>query len=109
MNRTNKLYDLKEKAREIEIRLTRLRGQIEEIQNHRGSADLKAVVDPGRCVACGICSDHCPEGAIVIEEIAYIDPARCRGCGICVDICRRGAISLGRGWAKEQEKKTGTI
>jgi len=109
MNRTGKLYDLKEKARDVENRLARLKQKIEEIQNHRGSADLKAVVDSKSCVACGICSGCCPEGAIVIGETAFIDPVRCKGCGICVDVCRRGAISLSRPWSRQQEKKTGTI
>lgn len=95
--------------RTIRSRLYRLDKRIREMQDHGAPVDLKGVVDPRRCVGCGICADNCPEGAIVVKETARIDAGRCKGCGICTNVCPRGAISLRRAWRPEQEKRTGTM
>jgi heterodisulfide reductase subunit A len=52
-----------------------------------------------RCVACGLCVEVCPAGAVEIVEVrgkrqAEINPALCKGCGLCVAGCRGGAIRL---------------
>jgi heterodisulfide reductase subunit A len=52
-----------------------------------------------RCVACRLCEEVCPFGAVQMVEIrgrrqAEINPALCKGCGLCVAACRGGAITL---------------
>ena len=55
---------------------------------------MKAMVDPQKCVACGVCQDVCPVGAIAVSEtVAEISDA-CTLCGMCVDTCEFGALSL---------------
>ncbi|MGD8984347.1 MAG: 4Fe-4S binding protein [Desulfobacteraceae bacterium] len=94
MSRSEALQALKERAEAIEARLHLLNRRIGEIHDRSEIPDFKAVVDCERCVACGICGDQCPEGAIVIDRTAHIDPRQCTGCGQCVYECPRGAISL---------------
>lgn len=55
---------------------------------------MAAIVDEDRCVACGICEDECPQGAITVGDVAVVDPELCTECGICVDACPNDAISL---------------
>ncbi len=46
------------------------------------------------CAACGVCSDSCPEGAIIEGDEKYtIDEAKCTDCGTCVDVCPLAAIT----------------
>ena len=56
----------------------------------------KAVVDIGRCVACGVCALQCPRDALSIYEGCYaiVDRNRCVGCGICAKACPAGAIEV---------------
>lgn len=44
------------------------------------------------CVACGVCADECPSGAITVGDIAVIDAGKCTDCGACMDACPSGAI-----------------
>jgi len=52
-------------------------------------------IDTGKCLKCGICSDECPEGAIVEDDrvvekdglklyTVRIDVLKCNDCGTCV-------------------------
>ncbi len=44
------------------------------------------------CIACGLCMDECPAGAISEGEDKYtIDPEKCTDCGSCADVCPVGA------------------
>lgn len=50
-------------------------------------------VNGSDCVACGACTDVCPQGAITVDDVAVIDADKCVDCGACVDECPAGAIS----------------
>lgn len=55
----------------------------------------------GDCIACGICADVCPTGAITLdaEGRPVIDLAKCDRDGECVSACPTGAIRANkRGW-----------
>ncbi len=60
----------------------------------------RPVIDPARCIRCGICQGHCPQRAIDDAgkklEIRYRD---CIRCFCCQEFCPQGAITVGRGWA----------
>ncbi len=51
-------------------------------------------VSQERCIACGICAEHCPEDAIDVDDVAVIDQERCVGCGECLQRCPTGAMSV---------------
>jgi heterodisulfide reductase subunit A len=69
---------------------------------NRGQVEIEpmtAEVLAMRCVACGLCVEVCPAGAVELVEVrghrqAEINPALCKGCGLCVAGCRGGAITL---------------
>ena len=45
------------------------------------------------CVACGVCVEECPVGAISMNgQAAVIDEKACIRCGKCHDICPREAV-----------------
>jgi hypothetical protein len=59
----------------------------------RQHSAVKPVVDRDKCVACGECLKHCPEGAITIEDLkAHIDRDKCVGCAECLAVCRFNAV-----------------
>ena len=66
------------------------------VQNKTGSwRDYKRpVVDPKVCIRCGLCANHCPDGAIDIDEAkgAVINYDYCKGCLVCMEICPVKAI-----------------
>jgi heterodisulfide reductase subunit A len=53
-----------------------------------------------RCVACHLCEEVCPYGAVTFVPLkggrvaAQINPAVCKGCGLCAAGCRGRAIVL---------------
>jgi ferredoxin len=53
-------------------------------------------LDSDRCEACGKCANHCPTGALVIQDKRLmLNDGRCIGCGVCVSACdRNNALSL---------------
>ncbi len=53
-------------------------------------------VDPGLCIACGVCEGRCYFQAVApVSESGTrrIDPRVCNGCGLCASACPAGAIS----------------
>jgi heterodisulfide reductase subunit A len=61
---------------------------------------LVSQVDSEKCIGCGLCTEVCSFGAIVLEEIggkgyrAVNIPASCKGCGLCAATCPRHAIDM---------------
>ena len=53
------------------------------------------VVERGS-VACGTCQSVCPRGAISVRRGLYavVDPARCVGCGMCSRECPAEIIRM---------------
>ena len=55
---------------------------------------MVAKVNADDCVACGLCVDACPQGAIKVDDVAVVDPELCIDCGACVEECPNGALSV---------------
>lgn len=55
----------------------------------------KAVIDPNRCVGCGICKEHCRFGALQEQDGIYrVQEVSCEGCGVCAYVCPEQAVKL---------------
>ena len=55
-----------------------------------------AAVDQTRCVACGVCENTCPLGAVKVSRGCYaaVEAERCIGCGKCARLCPVGCIEV---------------
>ena len=55
-----------------------------------------AAVDKMRCVACGVCENTCPLGAVKVHRGCYaaVEAERCVGCGKCAKLCPVGCIEV---------------
>ncbi len=54
-------------------------------------------IEPGyrvndNCIACGMCKDSCPTGAMTEGDVYSIDSALCLECGNCYEKCPNDAI-----------------
>ena len=49
-----------------------------------------------RCVACGVCENTCPLGAVKVRRGCYaaVEAERCVGCGKCARLCPVGCIEV---------------
>jgi ferredoxin len=94
MERNEELRILKARLQLLESQLSFLEGRVREIEHRPRPSFAKAMVDPERCLGCGVCEANCSAGAIVVERIAWIDAQRCIGCGHCVEVCPQRAISF---------------
>ncbi|MDD1673614.1 MAG: 4Fe-4S binding protein [Methanomicrobiales archaeon] len=48
---------------------------------------------PGQCTGCGTCAKYCRENAIVVKNgVSVLDPVKCIQCGICIQSCPFGLL-----------------
>lgn len=61
-------------------------------------AAIRPVINPGRCIMCGKCTEDCPPSAIRQEPggVPHIDYRQCIRCFCCHELCPVGAISVKR-------------
>jgi ferredoxin len=85
---------VKARLQALGSQLSFLERRMREIEPRPRFSFFKAMVDPERCLGCGVCEADCSAGAIVVDRIAWIHAERCIGCGRCVEVCPQGAISL---------------
>ena len=85
---------LKAEAQNLGTQLQAINARIAQVGSGGVQRRLVAVVDAGKCTACGLCADVCPVKAISINTIAAIDAAKCTGCGQCVAECPQEALTL---------------
>ncbi|WBW94971.1 DUF362 domain-containing protein [Oceanirhabdus sp. W0125-5] len=46
------------------------------------------------CTKCGICVDHCPAGALAINDSVQVNHELCIRCNSCVKRCSKKAIDF---------------
>jgi ferredoxin len=85
---------LKARAQAIGERLDLLIRRIEDLQHEHEATRHIAVIDPERCLGCGVCETVCQVGAITVRSTALVNASRCTGCGRCAAECPQGAIVL---------------
>lgn len=65
------------------------------VQNEVFTGMDRALINPGRCIQCSICSDTCRFGAITgCEGDVRVNAKRCEGCGVCEYVCPSDAIKM---------------
>ena len=99
VSKEQELELLKQQSQQLEQQLDVVLKQIDELakkskQKPAKSTVLKAFIDESKCTACGVCANVCPQGAIMISNLARVNTALCTGCGVCVGACPNSAISL---------------
>ena len=51
----------------------------------------KAIIDPEKCINCGLCEEKCRFGAI---KNGKVNEYACEGCGVCAYVCPTDAVKL---------------
>lgn len=55
---------------------------------------LRPKVNNELCSLCATCVEHCPNGALTMEEYPSLDPGKCITCYCCQELCPQKAIEL---------------
>jgi ferredoxin len=67
------------------------------VQNFRYFSGVATVtMDAGACVGCGMCTQVCPHGVLVLNgrKAMIVDRDGCMECGACANNCPTGAVSV---------------
>jgi electron transport complex protein RnfB len=101
------ILDIEVAPGEPQIAVVRCRGDRQQSRakyDYQGLEDCRAAQKlafgpktcPGGCLGLGSCVQHCPFGALSINEqgLAEVDRDRCTGCGLCVSVCPRQVLAL---------------
>lgn len=65
------------------------------IRDEKFISGHEAIIDPKKCVGCGLCASMCRYGAIDEKDGVFsIAPLRCEGCKVCVAFCPEQAIDF---------------
>ncbi|MCU0631774.1 MAG: 4Fe-4S dicluster domain-containing protein [Methanolinea sp.] len=70
----------------------------------------KVVIDPARCISCGMCMKKCPSGAICVvkdEKTWSIDRLKCVVCNCCVDVCPVHCLTMETGYSPSMTRHQG--
>ncbi len=53
-------------------------------------------LDQDKCIGCGLCTEVCPHGVLVVEErkARVVDLDGCMECGACANNCPEGALHV---------------
>ena len=63
----------------------------------------KAVIDPAKCVGCGLCLENCRFDAVAQKDVrCEINEYACEGCGVCQYVCPQNAVTMQDDIAGEQ-------
>jgi uncharacterized protein (DUF362 family)/NAD-dependent dihydropyrimidine dehydrogenase PreA subunit len=52
--------------------------------------------DTNACVRCGLCAEHCPTDAVVLDPFPRIDRGKCIRCYCCLEFCPCEAMKLSK-------------
>lgn len=55
---------------------------------------VRPKVDTGLCSACETCIEHCPGGALAMDQYPVVNPDLCITCFCCQELCPERAIEL---------------
>ena len=100
VSKEQELELLKQQSQQLKQQLNVVLRRIEEVEKRNKQEpqsqlrNIKAFIDESKCTACGVCANVCPQGAIIINNLAKVNTALCTGCGVCVDACPNQAIFL---------------
>jgi len=74
----------------------------------------RLLLDPNKCVSCGICTTICPTRALELIEtstrkLPQLDLARCCFCGFCAIHCPRTALKMTQSYELGEYKRDSLI
>ena len=59
--------------------------------------DFVMTVNADLCTGCETCIERCQFGALSVpEDVCIVDPKRCIGCGVCAIVCPESALEIVR-------------